>query len=697
MQVLASTCWECSTCCGALLHVEDGRVGEVAPYPEHPASRGAFCIKGIRGMPGVAYGAERLLHPMRRTGARGEGRWERISWEAALDEMAERLDAVRAAHGPLALAAATSGAFFSRSVVVALLMRALGSPNWMINQDLCGGCRGVSDMVTRLGIAGGEDIDHARTLLLVGSNPHMANPIQWQRIREAKKRGARMIVIDPMRTQAAALADRWLRPLPGTDAAIGLAMMNVLVREGRHDKDFVARWCDGFDALAERVAGWTPARAAQVSGVPETEIVAAAREYADGPSCFVSGHGIDAMSNGVQTFRTFHCLLAITGNLDRPGGNRRAKRPAGFRSGFDVLHDPAFRLPPEVETQALGAARFPLWTGPEGWQGACHNPTVIEAMLTGKPYPVRALYVSGVNIAVTYPDTQRTLAALRSLDFLAVATHTMTPTAALADIVLPKTVTLEEEEVTVHPAGPCLAYTAPAHAPLGEARSDVEIAAGLLARMAHRPLMPWRTQREYNEFVLEKTGLSIDALREKGYLEFDWRHGDLAHKVELYSQRMAKHGLDPLPDWTPPAASGGIDADFPLRLQTGLRERTYHHSRFREQAWAKKVSPDPLATLHPSTAARLGVAEGDWICVSTRGQDGTCRLKAKLSEVTAPDTVVTGMGWWRPDAPGPEYGALDVNINAALSYGGPYDPASGSADTRGIPCRVVRLTAAGAG
>ena len=330
MGVIASTCWECSTCCGALLRVEDGRVVDVAPYKEHPASRGAFCIKGIRGMPGVAYGEDRLLYPMRRLGARGEGRWERVSWDAALDEMAARLDAVRAAHGPLALAGATSGAFFSRSVALALLMRSLGSPNWMINQDLCGGCRGVSDMVTRLGIAGGEDIERAKTLLLAGANPHMANPIQWQRIREAKARGARMIVLDPLRTQAAAAADRWLRPVPGTDAAIGLAMMHVLIAEGRYDRAFVEKWCTGFEALAERVRAWTPARAAQVSGVPEGDIVAAALEYAEGPSCFVSGHGIDAVSNGVQTFRAFHCLLAITGNLDRPGGNRRAKRPAAF-------------------------------------------------------------------------------------------------------------------------------------------------------------------------------------------------------------------------------------------------------------------------------------------------------------------------------------------------------------------------------
>jgi anaerobic selenocysteine-containing dehydrogenase len=701
-----STCWECSTLCGALLRTDGhGRVVEVAPNPDHPVSAGAFCVKGIRGLPELTYGPGRILHPMRREGARGSGRWREMSWDEALDEMAERLAAVRTAHGPLAIAGATSGAFFSRSAVFALMLRSIGSPNWMINQDLCGGCRGVSDMVTGLAITGGEDVTHARTLLLAGANPTAANPIQWQRIKEACARGARMIVLDPLRTPAAELAQLWLRPRPGTDAAIAMAMMHVLVRESLHDAAFVARWCHGFDRLAARVADWTPQRAESASGVPAQYIERAARMYADGPACFVSGHGIDAVTNGVQTFRAFHCLVAISGNVDRVGGNRRAKRPPGFRTPLDLVHDPAFRLPAAVEGQTIGADRFPLWAGPLGWQTACHNASVIDAMLTGRPYPVRALYVSGVNIAVTYPDTPRTLEALRSLDFLAVATHRMTPTAALADLVLPKTTTLEEEDVTLHAGGPCIVYTAPAAARVGEARPDVEIAAALLDRMRVRgalsaELMPWRTQRELNTFLLADCGVSMEALRTKGYAAFTHRLGDFEHqsfrtptgRIELYSERLAAQGLDALPDWAPPAAMQVEDADYPLLLQTGLRERTYHHSRFREQAWARKSSPDPLLRMHPETAARMHIGDGDWVYVQTYGHAGRCRLRVRLTDATSPDTVATGMGWWLPEADGPLHGALDVNVNAAMSYAGPYDPASGSADTRGLRCRVTRVT-----
>jgi len=704
-----STCWECSVCCGSLLTVENGRVTDIAPNRDHPYSKGAFCIKGIRGALDVTYGPKRLLHPMRRVGARGSGKWLRISWDGALDEMAARLAAVRAQHGPLAVAGAVSGAFFSRGAIVALLLRSLGSPNWMINQDLCGGCRAVSARAMGLNITSGEDIAHANCILLVGRNPSAADPVQWAAIKAAKKRGARLIVIDPKRIPACDLADVWLRPRPGTDAALALAMIGVMITEDLYDRDFVARWCHGFDALKERAAQYPPARAAALTGVPAEQIVAAAQLYAQGPACFVSGHGIDAFSAGVQTFRAFHSLVAISGNVDRLGGNRRVKTPRGFRSYLDLLHMAQFRLPEDIERQTLGADRFPLWAGPRGWQTACHNPTVIDAMLTGRPYPVRALYASGVNILVTYPDTRRTIEALRSLDFLAVAAHEMTPTAQMADIVLPKTTALEEEEVSFAPAGPVVLYTRNAAPPHGEARCDLDIAVGLLDRLEARGaltkrLIPWRSPREFNEYILGNSGISLAELQRAGYVEVPYRLGNFAEqpfatpsrKVELYSETMRAAGLDPLPDYVPPARERAADdtrSRYPLILLTGDREKTYHHSRFRGQPWAEKVSPDPTLLIHPETAQALGIGAGDWVTVETPANLPPCRLRAKLSDATAPDVVSTGMGWWRPDAPAPQHGALDININAAMTYAGPFDPASGSPDARGLLCRVARAAA----
>jgi anaerobic selenocysteine-containing dehydrogenase len=426
--------------------------------------------------------------------------------------------------------------------------------------------------------------------------------------------------------------------------------------------------------------------------------------YADGPSTFVSGHGIDAFSAGVQTFRAYHCLVAVSGNVDRPGGNLRMRTPKGLRTYGELLHMPEFRLDAATERRTIGADRFPLWAGPRGWQTACHNPSVIDAMLTGRPYPVRALYASGVNIVVTYPDTRRTIEALRSLDFVAVAAHAMTPTAEHADIVLPKTTTLEEEDVSFMPSGPTVLFTRAVVPPQGEARSEIDIALPLLAKMAERQaitrhLLPWRSQREFNTYLLGDSGIRIEDLERTGYHQvsaepvtpeqrpFATRTG----KVELYSPVLEELGLDPLPSYLPPDRSLTPAAEpgtFPLILVTGDREKSYHHSRFRDQPWALKVSPDPLLTMHPETARALGFEDGDWVHLEVARGKGACRLRLKLSDATPPHVVNTGMGWWRPGDPSPEHGALDININAALSYDGPYDPVSGSSDIRGLACRV---------
>jgi anaerobic selenocysteine-containing dehydrogenase len=704
-----TTCWECSTCCGALATVRDGKVVEFGPNPDHPYSKGAFCIKGIRGAPGITYHQGRLLHPMRRTGARGEGKWARITWDEALDEMADRLTEVRRRYGAEAIVGATSGAYFSRSVILALTLRSIGSPNFMINQDLCGGCRAVSARITGLDITRGEDIENTRCALIVGRNPSIADPVEWAALKAAKKRGARLVVVDPKRTPAAQMADLWLAPRIGTDAALALAMVHVLIAERLYDAQFVERWCHGFAELAGRAAQYPPAVAAQICGVSADDIAAAARMYADGPSAFVSGHGIDAFSAGVQTFRAYHCLVAISGNLDRPGGNLRLRTPKGFRNYLDLLHDPAFRLDAETEGKTIGADRFPLWAGPKGWQTACHNASVIEAMLTGEPYPVRALYASGVNILVTYPDTRRTMQALRGLDFVAVAAHAMTPTAEFADIVLPKTTTLEEEEVSFMPSGPTVLFTRALAAPQGEARCELDIARPLLEKMAARHaitkhLVPWPTQRAFNTYLLGDSRIRIEELAQTGYHQVSAAPVTPAGrpfrtptgKIELYSTTLEELGLDPLPGYEPPARERlpqSVRAGHPLTLVTGDREKSYHHSRFRDQPWALKVSPDPRLTVHPDTARGMGLSDGDWVRLEVAGSSGACRLRIKLSDATPKDVVNTGMGWWRPAEPAPEHGALDININAALSYDGPYDPVSGSCDIRGRLCRLTRIEA----
>jgi anaerobic selenocysteine-containing dehydrogenase len=294
---------------------------------------------------------------------------------------------------------------------------------------------------------------------------------------------------------------------------------------------------------------------------------------------------------------------------------------------------------------------------------------VIEAMLTGRPYPVRALYASGVNILLTYPDTARTIAALRSLNFVAVAAHTMTPTAEHADLVLPKTTTLEEEEVSFMPSGPTVHFTRMMVAPRGEARCELDIASPLLEKLGERRallrhLLPWRSQREFNTYLLGDSGMCIGDLERIGYQQVHVEprarrpFATPTGRVELYSSVMEQAGLDPLPAYTSPAhelACQETAKRFPLILITGDREKTYHHSRFRDQPWARRVSPHPWLAMHPCTARAMAIEDGAWVRLEVAGGRGSCRL--------------------------------------VLPYAGPYDPASGSPDIRGLRCRVTPIAA----
>ncbi len=662
LKIIPSTCRECSVHCGSLVHVRDGVIEDIKPNPSHPLSKGAFCLKGLKGPTGLTYSDRRLLHPLRRVGERGEGKWQQISWDEALDHAADNYAAVRRKYGPLALVGACNNVYFGRGIAVVMLLRSLGSPNWMINQDLCGGCRAVSLRATGLDITRGEDVDNARCALVVGRNSYDADPIEWIALKNLKKRGGRIVVIDPKRIPTVGLADLWLRPKPGTDAAIGLAMIHVMIEERLYDHAFVARATHGFDRLRERASEFPPQRAEQLSGVPANDIAAAARLYAQGPSTFVSGHGIDAFSAGVQTFRAFHCLVGISGNVDRLGGNRRVKKPKGFSDNLQLVHDPKFRLPREVEQQTLGADRFPLWAGPRGWQTACHNPTAIDAILTGKPYRVRAMYVSGANIVVTYPNTPKTVEALRSLDFLMVASDAMTPTAELADIVVPKATALEENEIRLQAGGPLITMTQAVIPPCGQARNDFQIARALLEKMqargaASHDFLPWNSQDEFITYLLGDSGITLPMLRRDGFALYPYalenfeKFPSSTGKVELYSEAIAAIGLDPLPNFVAPArdaASLQVKSEFPLTLLTGDREKTYHHSRFRDQPWARKISPDPRLLIHPDTARAMAVADQQWVRIETPDVRGSCKARIKITESTPEGVVSTGMGWWRP-------------------------------------------------
>ena len=707
LKVIPSSCKECSVRCGSLIYMEDDRVVKITGNRDHPGSRGAFCVKGMHAPITAREHPDRPLHPKRRVGERGEGKWERISWEEAFDAIAERIGTIKAEHGSTSIAGAVSNHFVSRGVAMTQLLRSIGSPNYMINQDLCQGCRYTAAMLTGVGAQPGNELPKARCILIIGKSPSDSSVVQWMHLKEAKKAGAQVIVVDPRKTQVSRLADQWLRVKPGTDAALALSMINVILSEGLEDAAFVAEWCTGVDRLRERAEQYPPALASAITGVPAQSIIEAARTFATTkPGCLVLGHGIDAQANGVKTTIAFHALLALTGNLDREGTNRLPKQQSGFRDYFSVINDPTFRLPAEVEQKIIGGAAYPLWSGPNSWSKSSHNPSLINAVITGEPYPIKALYVSGVNILCTYPDSERTQSALKKLDLLVVASDHITPTAELADFILPKTTLLEEEDVSADQSGPCLAVVQRALQPKGEAKSDIDIAAGLTAALRKRGLLdfdlfPWTDHRAFIDYQLKDTGISFDELCENGFKPIAMSYEDYrtkgfktpSKKIELCPERLENIGQDPLPDYIAPVYSTPPEG-FELVLLTGIRSMAYHHSRFRNHTWARKLQDVPELRIHPHTAERHSIAKDDWVWVATPKGARRALLKAWITDEVPEDVVATGMGWWYPELAGADHGALTFGIDVAIQYGPPWDPISGSAEARNTACRITRADSA---
>jgi len=398
----------CPSYDGIVATVENGRITKIEGDEEHPWSRGYTCPKSRHEWE-ILYHPKRFKQPLLKT-ASGK---KKISWEEAIEIAAERLGEVRNRFGPLSICSTLP------SPSIALFTRTLGSPNEMTNRDLCQGTAETADPLTYGDVLtiyrSAEDFRSSKCILLTGTNmPHSCGG-QWQDVLYAKKNGAKLIVVDPRRCEVAKAADIYLQIRPGTDGALALAMLNVIINENLYDADFVNDYCVGFDRLREHVQQYTPQWAAEVASLSFEEIVRAARTYAtNGPASYRGNIGLCQHSNSTQAARAFAALIAITGNIDVPGGNRLPEQPPVGFSALDKAIVSA-RVPKEVEEQTLGADRFPLWAGPEAVMRRPHNPTIINAILTGEPYPVKAWIIMRANPVLSYASAGKVIEAMKKL------------------------------------------------------------------------------------------------------------------------------------------------------------------------------------------------------------------------------------------------------------------------------------------
>jgi anaerobic selenocysteine-containing dehydrogenase len=714
-------CASCDIACPLIAEVKDGRVVKVKSHT-NPLLRDNICMKGIYAPKAFAH-PDRIRQPLKRVGPRGSGQWEPVSWDEAMSDIATRLQRIVNQYGPEALAVSTSQWNTSTdSGSGRRFMNLLGSPNWISGVALCAGNTATVNRLT-YGWFPEPDAMQTQCIVLFGHNPkrHSWTPV-YNAIRQAQNRGAKLIVLDPRRSESAERADIWLPLRAGTDAAMCLGWLNVIINEGLYDKAFVAKWTHGFEELKERVKAFDLDRVSAITGCDPELIARAARMYAtQGPSTIPWTPITDQQRNSTSAIRLQSILRAVCGFLDVPGGE--------LLNGFhpDVMPESSIEahhlLSQTQRDKQLGTKNHPVCTyrGTEPLRepslkvwgheysnilmgSYMANPSAtFRAMAHGDPYPVKAFFVLGNNALMSYANMKLIHQAIHNQELVVVHEHMMTPTAQLADYVLPGDSWLERSHMLDGYGWLNIVRTSKkAMAPPGECRGVYEFWRDMAHRMGFAEHFPWRNIEELYSYRVSATGLDWDKFSDKYELYFPkpaYRKYEKTGfatptgKVELKSTVLHGLGFDPLPYWReePPA-----NPDFPLQLFMGVREDEFFQTGHRFVPELRARKPDPQMFIHPEDALTWLVNEGDWVDVETKA--GKVRLRASIRPEMPKGLLRVPHGWWKPEMPQGDAAGL----SGAMLYSDAQicpddadflDEEQGVPHFKGIPARIHKVPA----
>ena len=550
-------------------------------------------------------------------------------------------------------------------------------------------------MLATYGFISYPDYEHPPSCIVIwGANPSATEFPEGIRISQAVKNGSKLVVIDPAETAFAQKAEIWIKPRPCSDLALALGITNVIINENLYDREFVDRWTVGFDKIKAHVQDYTPEKLAEITWVPAEQIKEVARFYANNkPACIYCGNGGDNNINNYQFNRAVAILRAITGNIGKPGGEIGLAFPGIEPKDSHELHQNN-AVPPEKRAKRIGAEEKVL---PNYFSALPQK--LIKAMLTSEPYPIRSAYVQGGSLLQTYSNVQEVCKALKSLDFLAIADFFMTPTAELADIVLPAATYMEIDSLRQAFGAPVLSVIQKV-AQVGECRSDYQILSELGKRLGLGNYF-WESDQQVLDFVLKPIGLSFDDFRKIGiiagskqYRKYE-REGFTtpSGKVELYSSQLGEWGFDPLPVYREPPESPlsepELAKEYPL-VFTNCKIAPYIHSGGRQIKSLRDSHPEPLIAIHIKTASKLGIKEGDLIYIENKR--GRIKHKATLSSKIDPRVVIAEHGWWFPEKETDMHGWAESNLNILTDNNPPYARELGSVTLRGILCKVYKVT-----
>ena len=658
---------DCPDTCAMLVTVKDGVAVKVQGDPEHPFTDGSLCTK-VTHYAERTYAPDRLQYPMRRVGRKGEGRFERISWDAALDEIAAKLKAI-AADDPqsiLPLSYAGTMGMLQYSSMDRRFFHKLGASQLL--RTLCSSA-GKEGIKATLGGSYGMDPEHyqdAKLIVIWGSNPITSNLHFWARAQEAKRRGAKVIAIDPYRSLTAEKCSQHIAPMPGTDGALALAMMHVLIRDGLIDEDYVSRFTLGFDLLKERVKTHTPQWAANICGLPVEEIVQLARDYGTArPAAIRLNYGMQRHAGGGMAARTIACLPALVGAWRDPAGGILLTTADNYQFDHATLERPD--LMPTPRPRVINHA------------------SIGEALTSAKP-PVRAVIVYNNNPVAVCPDSSKVLEGFRREDLYCVVMDSfLTDTADYADLVLPATTQLEHPDIHKSYGHLYVLATNPAIAPVGESLPNAEVFRRLAARMGFtedcfRDSDDDLARQAIGSGHANLAGIDWETLKAKGWQRLalpktfaPFAKGGFhtpSGKCEFYSEWLKAQGRDPLPAYTPPAESPGSNPEKARRYPLAFISppvRNFLNSSFANLKRFRDLEGEPSLELHPEDAAARGIRDGDLVRV--HNDRGSLTLRARVNGRPRRGVVVAPSVWWRKHAPDGR-NANDVTSQRTADMGG---------------------------
>ncbi len=716
----------CHNQCGILVYSKDNKIIKVEGDPEIPFSEGRLCVRCL-SLPKVVHHPDRLTHPLKRIGKRGEGKWERVSWDDAYDMIEENVRRIQKEFGPEAITSMTGTGRNIAHIVHKLSCSAFRSPNFggaFLSGIACYVPK-IMSMFTTIGSFVVADCSQmfsdrydnpnwipSKCMIIWGNNPVVSNPDSFMGhwIIECMKRGTRLIVIDPRLTWMASRADIWLQVRPGTDAAVALGMVNIIINENLYDKEFVEKWTHGFDELKERAATYTPEKVAEISWIPKEKLINAARMYATSkPASVQWGVATEQNKPGMSTLMAIQNLWALTGNVDNPGGNI-INRP-----DVDYVIPPLSWGIEDVSSESvkkrIGYKNYPF-VGSE----FCQPDELLETILTDKPYPIKMAWLQATNpIANMGADPKRIYKALHRLDFIVVADLFMTPSAmALADLVLPVASVVERDSIRAEVLG---GWWGPIRAvnkiiQIGECKSDEEILLDV-GRRLNPDSFPWENVEQLMDWLLRDMGLTFKELREgtqkplyapfyykkheKGKLRPDGKPGfnTPTGKFMLYNPVFKDLQLDHLPYYEEPPESPlstpDLAKEYPLVLTTGARSWGFFHSEHRQIPPLREITPYPEVEINDKTASKLNIVTGDWVWIEN--SLGRCQQKARVVSTIDPRVVSAKHGWWFPEEKGPEpslFGVWKSNINL-LMPSGEQGPSGLCAPYKSLMCKIYKV------